>query len=132
VDGEWSFIETQRHLILATDCWLLRAIKGDPGPYHPFGLAGSWLSDPQSLGLDYQARPTLDEVVDVRRDHMTLVRETIAAVTPSELERVSTPPDTYGHPTEPHTVLHCLHVILDEEWEHDRYANRDLAILESR
>jgi hypothetical protein len=30
------------------------------------------------------------------------------------------------------TVLECLHVILDEEWERSRYANRDLAILEAR
>jgi hypothetical protein len=26
----------------------------------------------------------------------------------------------------PTTVLHCLHVILNEEWEHQRFAVRDL------
>jgi hypothetical protein len=30
------------------------------------------------------------------------------------------------------TVLSCLHVILGEEWEHHRYAVRDLAAIEAR
>jgi uncharacterized protein YjbI with pentapeptide repeats len=32
VDGEWSFIETLRHLVFATDAWVRRAILGDPSP----------------------------------------------------------------------------------------------------
>ena len=35
VDGEWSFIETLRHLVFATDCWIRRAILGDPSPWDP-------------------------------------------------------------------------------------------------
>jgi hypothetical protein len=50
----------------------------------------------------------------------------VAPLVEAELERVCVPPDSPGHPAEPHTVLECLHVILDEEWEHSRYANRDL------
>ncbi|MGN6677920.1 MAG: pentapeptide repeat-containing protein, partial [Streptosporangiaceae bacterium] len=38
VDGEWSFIETLRHLAFATDCWIRRAIQGDPAPWDPLGL----------------------------------------------------------------------------------------------
>jgi len=34
VNGEWSFIETLRHLLYATDCWIGRAILGDPSPWH--------------------------------------------------------------------------------------------------
>lgn len=132
VDDEWSFVETLRHLIFATDCWLLRMVRGDAHPYHLWGLASSFLTDPQSLGLDYAARPSLDAVLIARHERMRLVAETIAALTPEELERVCTPPDAPGHPTEPHSVLQCLHVILNEEWEHNRYANRDLAILEKR
>ncbi len=30
------------------------------------------------------------------------------------------------------TVLHCVHVVLNEEWWHHHYAARDLAILEQR
>ena len=38
VDGEWSFVQTHRHLVLATDCWLRRMVKGIAHPYHPWGL----------------------------------------------------------------------------------------------
>ena len=50
VDDEWSFAETLRHLVLATDCWLRRMVKGIARPYHPWGVAGSWLTDPSELG----------------------------------------------------------------------------------
>ena len=130
VDDEWSFVETLRHLIMATDTWLLRMVRHEPRPYHAWGLAGSWLTDPRGIGLEPDADPSLDEVLDVRRGRMDAVRATIDALTPAELERVCIPPDPPGHPRDPHTVLHCLHVVLNEEWEHNQYANRDLAALE--
>ena len=40
VEGEWSFVQTHRHLVLATDCWLRRMVKAMAHPYHPWGLAG--------------------------------------------------------------------------------------------
>jgi DinB superfamily/Pentapeptide repeats (8 copies) len=132
VDDEWSFVETLRHLVLATDCWLRRMVKGIDRPYHPWGLAGSWLSDPAAWGLDAAATPTLEEIVDVRRARMDEVREVIAALESPDLERVCLPPATPGHPNSPHTVLECLHVILNEEWEHHRYAVRDLDALRAR
>jgi hypothetical protein len=132
VDGEWSFAETLRHLVMATDCWLLRMIRQVPRPYHPWGLAGSFLQDPAGLGLDPGASPSLGDVLEVRGERMQMVKETITAITPEELARVCIPPDSPGHPTAPHSVLKCLHVILDEEWEHSRYANRDLDVLQAR
>jgi hypothetical protein len=63
---------------------------------------------------------------------MDAVKETIAALTKEELERICVPPGAPGHPAEAHSVLACLHVILDEEWEHSRYANRDLEFLDTR
>lgn len=132
VEDDWSFVETLRHLIMATDAWLFRMVRHVPRPYHPWGLAGSFLPDPASLGLDYEATPSLDEVLAVRRECMDAVKETMATLTSDELERVCVPPETPGHPTEACSVLQCLHVILDEEWEHSRYANRDLAVLEAR
>jgi hypothetical protein len=132
VDDEWSYVETLRHLILATDCWLRRMIKGIERPYHPWGLAGSWLSDPAAWGLEPAANPSADEVLGVRRERMEEVKQAITAVTPQELERVCDPPATPGHPNDPHSVLACLHVILEEEWEHNRYAVRDLMALEAR
>ena len=132
VNEEWSFLETLRHLIMATDCWHGRMIKGEPHPYHAWGLAGPFLNDPESLGLDLSATPTLDEVLAVRQGRFADVGMTIASLSMSDLERVCHPPSTPGHPQVPHTVLHCLHVILNEEWEHNRYANRDLDVLVER
>lgn len=132
VDGEWSFVETLRHLVFATDAWLFRMVRHMSRPYHPWGVAGSFLTDPASLGIEADANPSVDEVLLVRRERMDAVQGTIAALTREELERVCIPPDAPGHPTEAHTVLSCLHVILDEEWEHSRYANRDLDILDAR
>jgi hypothetical protein len=129
VDDEWSFTETLRHLVFATDCWLLRMIGQVPRPYHRWGLAPSFVIDPAGLGIDPTASPSLSEVLEVRRERMQAVQQTIAALTPEELQRVCVPPHAPGHPTEPHSVLECLHVILDEEWEHNRYANRDLDVL---
>lgn len=132
VDDDWSFVETLRHLISATDGWLLRMVRQLPRPYHPYGLAPPFLTDTADLGIDPDAHPSMEEVLVVRREHMDMVRETIDALTADELGRMCEPPDASGYPTEAHSVLKCLHVILDEEWEHSRYANRDLAILEAR
>jgi hypothetical protein len=37
VDGEWSFVQTYRHLVLATDCWLRPDGEGDRSPVPPVG-----------------------------------------------------------------------------------------------
>ena len=39
---------------------------------------------------------------------------------------------TRGHPIYPETTRSCLHVILEEEWEHHRFAVRDLDAIESQ
>jgi hypothetical protein len=131
VDDEWSFVETLRHLVLATDCWLRRMVKGMDRPYHPWGLAGSWLTDPANWGIDPGANPSVEEILELRRERMGEVGLTIGVVTAEELERVCAAPKAPGHPTRDHTVQACLHVILNEEWEHNRYAQRDLDILKT-
>jgi hypothetical protein len=132
VDGEWSFVQTHRHLVLATDCWLRRMVKGIASPYHPWGLGGSWLTNPRRWGIDPDADPSIDQVLKVRRQRMDEVSEVIGTANAEDLQRNCVPPDTPGHPRKDHTVLHCLHVILKEEWQHHRYAIRDLEILENR
>lgn len=132
VDGEWSIVETLRHLVFATDSWLSRAIKQEPHPYHPWGLpwggAGAELTE--AVGVDLTASPSLEELLPVRRDHQRAVRETLAELTGDELTEVRVAPDTPGHPAGEHSVLRCLHVILDEEWWHHRYIVRDLDVLD--
>jgi hypothetical protein len=49
VGGEWSFIETLRHLVFATDSWIRRAILGDPSPWDPLDLP--WDEMPDTPGM---------------------------------------------------------------------------------
>jgi Pentapeptide repeats (8 copies)/DinB superfamily len=81
VDGEWSFIETLRHLVFATDAWVRRAIGGDPSPWDPLGLP--W-----------------DEGPGWPRPRSYPVRERLL-------------------------------IVLNEEYHHRRFAERDLAVLEA-
>lgn len=134
VDEEWSFIETLRHLVMATDAWVLRALLGDPAPYHPLGLPHSEMEDPEGLvPRDLDARPSLDEVLAVRADRMATVAEVIADLTDERLAGMTEPVPEPGYPpSESYPVRRCLGAILSEEWEHRRFAERDLAVLESR
>lgn len=124
VDGEWSFAQTLRHLILATDTWLRRAILEIEQPFHPLGLAGP---EAEEDGLDMSifttVPPSYAEVLEARAGRVAMVRDLLATVTPEEL---ATPRKNPWSPVYPETTLSCLHVILEEEWEHLRYAVRDL------
>ncbi|HET7357564.1 MAG TPA: DinB family protein [Nocardioidaceae bacterium] len=133
VDGEWSFIETLRHLAFATDCWIRRALLGDPAPWDALDLPWDEMPDTPGVPRDRQARPSLDEVLELRRDRMTTVREVIADLTEESLAGHTEPVEGPGWP-EPrrYAVRECLLVILNEEWEHRLYAERDLDVLEAR
>ena len=58
-----------------------------------------------------------------------MVRDFLAAVTPEELAATRKNPHNAEHPE---TVRSCLHVILEEEWEHHRFAVRDLDAIAAR
>ncbi len=134
VDEEWSFIETLRHLVMATDAWVLRALLGDPAPYHPLGLPHSEMEDPSgTVPRDLEAHPSLDEVLAVRADRMSRVGAVIADLTDERLAAMTEPVLEPGYPeSESFPVRRCLGAILNEEWEHRRFAERDLAVLEAR
>jgi hypothetical protein len=133
VDGEWSFIETQRHLVFATESWILRAILGDPAPWHPLSLPWDGMPDTDGVPRDRDVRPSLSEVLELRRDRMAAVRRVIGELTPESLASGTKPVDAPGWPRpRAYPVRKCLLIILNEEWEHRRYAERDLGILEAR
>ena len=129
VGGEWSFLETLRHLIFATDSWVFRMVLHDPAPYHHWGVAPAFLTDPAALGIDPSADPGLADVLAARAERMQRVAELIDSLNPGDLDRVCAPPDDIGHPLEPYPLQACLRVVLDEEWAHCRYATRDLRVL---
>lgn len=133
VDDEWSFIETLRHLSFATDAWVRRGILGDPAPWHPLDLPWDEMEDTPGVPRDRTVRPSLDEVLELRRDRMNTVREVIAGLTDDSLDRLTEPVHAPGWPPpESFPVRECLLVILNEEWHHRLFAERDLNALEAR
>jgi hypothetical protein len=127
VDGEWSFIETLRHLVFATDAWIRRAILGDPSPWDPLDLPWDEMPDTPGVPRDRDARPSLDVVLELRRDRMSTVRQVIDGLTDASLDDRTEPVEGPGWPRpRSYPLRECLLVILNEEWEHRRYAERDL------
>ena len=133
VDDEWSFIETLRHLVMATDAWVSRAILGEPSPWDPLGLPHDEMPDDAPVPRDLTARPSLDQVLALRADRMATVRGVIAGLTDATLAGMTEPVTEPGYP-EPasYPVRRCLQAILTEEWEHRLFAERDLDLLTSR
>ena len=133
VEGEWSFIETLRHLVFATDAWVRRAILGEPTPWDRLGLPHDEMADQPAVPRDRGARPSLGEVLGLRADRTATVRQVIADLTDEKLAGMTEPVIQPGYPEpESFTVRRCLQTILSEEWEHRLYAERDLDVLESR
>jgi hypothetical protein len=132
VDGEWSFIETLRHLVYATDAWVRRGILGDPSPWDPLDLPWDEMPDTPGTPRDRDARPSLDEVLALRRDRMTTVRTLIVGLTNESLAAYAEPVEGPGWPpAQSFPVRQCLLVVLNEEWHHRLFAERDLDALES-
>jgi hypothetical protein len=131
VDGEWSFVETLRHLVFVIDGWLGRTVLGEARPYHRLGLPPSFVTGLDDVGIEPAADPTLDEVLDARADRVARVRNLLATTTPDELAGRCPLNRTPGYPPPTtSTVIECIHIVIDEEWAHHRYAVRDLAALE--
>jgi hypothetical protein len=132
VAGEWSVVETLRHLLFVYDAWYGRAVLGEGNPYHHLGLTASFLNA-EDFGLDIDLRPDLDQVLTARKARQDQLRAHLATMDDQILGR---PVSTHGvagfPPEEERSPLDCLRVILDEEWSHHRFAVRDLAVLARR
>jgi hypothetical protein len=127
VDDEWSFAQTLRHLVMATDTWLGKAILRREQPYHPAGLPNDdHDSDAYDMSVFSAETPSFETVLQARAERQTMVRDFLARVAPEELAALRANPHSPEHGE---TVLSCLHTILEEEWEHHRYAVRDLDAL---
>jgi uncharacterized damage-inducible protein DinB len=133
VDGEWSFVQTLRHLSFATGCWVDRMILGRPDPYRPTDLPwdeappGDWFHWERDVPYD------LDEVLAVRRERQAAVRELLAGLTDARLDEVvSAEGDGWPEAGMEEPVGQCLRVLLNEEWHHRLFAERDLDRLQQR
>lgn len=132
VDDEWSFIETLRHLIFIVDAWLSRTVLGDSNPWHPLGLPHDEAPDLPELPGDPDLRPSLEEVLRVHAERVRIVDQVITELTEDRLQATTEPVTAPGYPQSGgYGVRDCLAAVLSEEWEHRRYAERDLDVLTS-
>lgn len=122
VGGEWSFVQTLRHLVFAMDKWITAPVLGLP--FAPLGLTNTGSADFPFPGIDGSAAPALAEVLVVRADRAGRFAELLASVTPEALERTVDVLENGPHP-----VRECVFTVFEEEFWHLRYARRDLAEL---
>jgi hypothetical protein len=131
VKGEWSFVQTLRHLLFVTDAWGRHALLGEAAPYHPLDLPPTGMRNP-ALPHDLEARPPLAEVLTLREERVTVVREVIVELTDTSLEgSVRVRGAGYPRPGS-YAVRRCALALVHEEWQHRRYAERDLDVLEQQ
>ena len=132
VGGEWSAVETLRHLVFVHDSWFRRCCLGSTQPFTAIGLASGFVPDQEEQGLDPAAEPDLDQVVAVRDEQGAELERWLAGVTAEDLAKVAPVPAGPGWPpyAAGRTVLECLRVVLDEEWAHHGFCVRDLDLLE--
>ena len=124
MNGEWSFVQTLRHLVMAMDKWFTAPILGDG--FHPIGLPNTGSVDFPLPGLDYTLTPSVSEALAVRADRATRFRDYLATVDAAEFTR---PVDVLENGENP--LQECLFTVFEEEFWHNRYALRDLALLEA-
>ena len=129
VDEEWSFIETLRHLGFAHACWVGGVVLADPSPWHPLDLP--WDEAPVVDGVpwDRDVRPSLDEVLELRAQRRATVQAVLDGLDDAGLRREVRSATPFLTDAEHLDVAQCLKVVINEEWEHRLYAERDLTVL---
>ena len=123
VNEEWSFVQTLRHLVFALDKWFTVPILGED--FDPIVLPNSGSDALDWPGRNRAANPTFAEAIEVLAVRETRLHEYLESVTGHDLTKSV---DVLENGTTP--IRECLYTVLEEEFEHNRYATRDLAQLE--
>jgi hypothetical protein len=134
VDGEWSFVETLRHLTFTADTWVRGWLRAEPAPFSRLGVPPTDFGPDEwsAFGLDADARPSAAESIALFADRREQVRSAVTGVTDADLEESRTVPPVQAWGEEAHAVGECLRAVLEEHCEHRRFAERDLATLAAR
>ena len=126
VDDEWSFIQTLRHLNFASAAWVGRMVLGNSSPWHPLDLPWDEAPGWDGIPWDRDARPSLEEVLTVRRERQRMVRHFLESLTDDQLAIKVTRSEPGWPSMENFPLKECLRIVLNEEWQHRLYAERDL------
>jgi len=124
VNDEFNFVQTLRHLVFAMDKWFTVPILGER--FDPMGLPNTGSIDFPWPDLDYDLTPSVSEALLVRADRATRFRGYLASVAATDFTR---PVDVLENGTNP--LQDCIYTVFEEEFWHNRYAQRDLAQLEA-
>lgn len=123
VDGEFSFVQTVRHLVFAVDKWWTGPVLG--AGFDPMGLPNTGSLAFPWPGVDPASAPSLDEALAVWDDRRRRVGEALASLAATDLDRVVDVLENGPNP-----VRECVFTVVEETFWHIRYARRDLARLE--
>lgn len=132
VGDEWSFSQTLRHLLFVTDVWFT-VPSHRSAQFHPWGLGFAGMTQYVPAGTDFGlgdgAMRSYRQVLDARAERVALVSAFLADVSPDQLATQVDGP--HWADTEQISVLHGLQVVIEEECEHQRFAERDLDLIEA-
>lgn len=137
VNGEWSPLETLRHLLFACDVWFRRGALGEETPYAAISIPGAWLAPGElpevDARIDPDADPSLDEVLAARSERVDAVTAFLRDADATSMAAPRPPLSTEGWPPHQpeHTVLEAVRVVPEEEWWHHRFTVRDLDLMEA-
>ena len=111
VDGEWSFIQTLRHLNFASAAWVGRMILGNASPWHQLDLPWDEAPGWDGIPWDREARPSLDAVLTVRRERQAMVRHVMESLTDEQLASDVTRTETGWPRAENFPFKECLRIV---------------------
>jgi DinB superfamily/Pentapeptide repeats (8 copies) len=120
VNGEWSFRDTLRHMLFVHDKWFNWPL-GNQRTFSPIGLPNTGSQGGAWPGLDLASNPTYAETLIERRAQTQSFSKFVDNLNLAELPDTSAVLENGDMPT-----IMCVHAILEEEFEHLRYAWRDI------
>jgi DinB superfamily len=131
VNGEWSAVQTLRHLVFVHDSWFRRCCLGSTAPFTPMGIGPSVEPYREAHGLDLSLEPTLEEVVTTREAQAAELAAWLEEATPETLATTAPVPDDDVWPpyARGRSVRQCLGTVLNETFEHHGFCVRDLELV---
>ncbi|MFE6969451.1 DinB family protein [Isoptericola sp. NPDC057653] len=133
VDGEWSTVQTLRHLVFAMDGWVRFGLQGIDDPFWYAGLPFTeYEPEVAALGVDLEATPSLAETLAAHADRIAQVHALYDALAGTDVT-VDAPRLPPWYPDGLTRAVHeSLGVVAREHWAHLQFVERDLATLEER